>query len=176
VRDPALSAADNSGLDASELEVVLRLFVAESEEGLTLMESGLLRLEQHPGDSETAARVFRAAHTLKGNSGAFGLTALGALAHTVEDVLDDLREGRSPVTPERITLLLEGVDALRQLLARGSEAPQELRGPHAELRRRLAASRRVAAGAEYRVDRGPGLTAVTDTGTLRITFGLFFPT
>lgn len=143
-----MSSADNSGLDASEIEAVLRLFVAESEDGFALMQSGLLRMERHPGDREAVAQVFRAAHSLKGNSGAFGLTALGALAHAVEDVLDDLREGRSPVTPERITLLQEGVDALRQLLARGSEAPQELQGPHEELRRRLADSRRVAAGAD----------------------------
>jgi two-component system, chemotaxis family, sensor kinase CheA len=142
-----LSAADNSGLDASEIEAVLRLFVAESEEGLALMEGGLLRIEQHPGDSEAVAEVFRAAHSLKGNSGSFGLTALGALAHAVEDVLDDMREGRSPANPERITLLLESVDAMRQLLARGSDAPLELQGVHAELRQRLAVSRQTAAGA-----------------------------
>jgi two-component system chemotaxis sensor kinase CheA len=146
VVDPAVT--DNSGLDPVELEAARRLFIAEAEEGLAVVESGLLGLEQRPDDAEVIASVFRAVHTLKGNSGAFGLTAVGALAHALEDVLGDFRKGASAPTSQRISLLLAGVDALRDLLAEGSAAPRELSGPIEDLRIRLAALRGTpAAGA-----------------------------
>jgi two-component system, chemotaxis family, sensor kinase CheA len=137
-----VAAGDDTGLDAKEIEIVLRLFMAEADEGFGTMEGGLLRMEQQPDDRDSVAQVFRAAHSLKGNAAAFGLTALGSLAHAVEDVLDDLRERRISATPGRITLLLASVDALRQLLAAGAQAPPQLTGSHAELQRRLVAARR----------------------------------
>jgi two-component system chemotaxis sensor kinase CheA len=146
-----LSAAEDSGLDAAEIEAVLRLFVAEAEEGLTIMEGGLLRLEQQPDDTEAVAQVFRAAHSLKGNSATFSLTALGALAHAVEDVLDDVREGRCSVTPRRVTLLL----------ASGTAAPRELEGAHAELLRQLAAVRATAPASGDAAGAGPEPVAET---------------
>lgn len=136
-----MAAGDDTGLDVKEIEIVLRLFMAEAEEGFGVMEGGLLRMEQQPDDREAVAQVFRAAHSLKGNAAAFGLTALGALAHVVEDVLDDLREGRIAVTPDRITLLLASVDVLRELLAAGTQGPQRLIGPHLELQQRLLSAR-----------------------------------
>jgi two-component system, chemotaxis family, sensor kinase CheA len=159
----AVAAGDDTGLDAKELDIVLRVFMAEAEEGFGIMESGLLRMEQHPDDRDSVAQVFRAAHSLKGNAAAFGLTALGALAHAVEDMLGDLRETRISATPDRITLLLASVDALRQLLAGGTQAPQQLVGPHAEIQRRLIAAREADGSGGAATPEGPALPAQPPT-------------
>jgi two-component system, chemotaxis family, sensor kinase CheA len=153
-----VSPAEDSGLDAKEMEIVLRVFMAEALEGLDTMEDGLLRMEQRRDDREAVALVFRAAHSLKGNSASFGLTALCALAHAVEDVLGDLREGRITATPGRITLLLASVDALRGLLARGTQAAQQLDGPHAGLRDQLVATRQAEGASD---DTTPGAPATS---------------
>lgn len=150
-----MATAEDTGLDAKEIEIVLRLFMAEAEEAFGVIEGGLLRMEQQPDDPEAVAQVFRAAHSLKGNASAFGLTALAALAHAVEDVLGDLREGRIATTPDRVTLLLASVDALRQLLARGAEAPQQLEGPHAELRQRLVSARQAEGSSGEAIPASP---------------------
>src|SRR5213596_1334157 len=71
---------------------LLRIFAAETEENLAAMEEGLLRLEAHPENAaQHVDQVFRAAHTLKGNSSSLGFTAMAALAHDAEHLLDRVR-------------------------------------------------------------------------------------
>ena len=102
-------------------DALLSLFFEESEEGLSAMEQALLALEEAPSEPEPLKTLFRAAHTLKGNSGSLGFVELAALTHGLEDVLDRLRRGSLAVDRSVIDLLLVSVDALRALLreARG---------------------------------------------------------
>lgn len=99
-----------------EREELLRIYLAEAEEVLATLEEMLVVLERRPGDAETINAVFRAAHTLKGNSASVGLDAPAKLAHAMEDLLEEVREGRFTVTPALITLLLRSGDALRRLI------------------------------------------------------------
>jgi two-component system chemotaxis sensor kinase CheA len=98
------------------MAALLEAFVAESEEGLTAAEEALLVLERTPEDADSLALVFRAVHTLKGNSGIFDFDAMTRVAHAMEDLLDRLRDGHTVVSNGIITLLLESVDVLRALL------------------------------------------------------------
>src|SRR6185437_14528169 len=93
------------------------IFLSEAEEQMELLSQDLLRLE-HEGDtsSELLQEIFRAAHTLKGASGAIGHQRMARLTHAVETVLDQVRHHLLPVTTQMIDLLLQGVDALRVLL------------------------------------------------------------
>lgn len=91
-------------------------FFEESEEHLQTMEEGLLQLEQRPDDHDLLNRIFRAAHSIKGNSGMFGFTTISDFTHKIENVLDGLRQGRVAVTKPIIDLLLEGTDGLRRLV------------------------------------------------------------
>jgi two-component system, chemotaxis family, sensor kinase CheA len=130
-------------IDRDEL---LKEFVPESEELLATMEEGLLALERLPGDSDSLAAVFRAAHTLKGNAMVFGFSAVVEVAHAVEDLLDALRGKSVAVTPAVVTLLLSSLDALRGALARcldGSPNPGDV---EALLRELSAAAGHVATG------------------------------
>ena len=61
--------------------------------------------------------LFRAAHTLKGSSRAMGFLAVGDLTHEMENVLDDLRNGKLAVSTPIVDALLECLDALAALIA-----------------------------------------------------------
>jgi two-component system chemotaxis sensor kinase CheA len=91
------------------------LFIAEAEEHIANLESGLLRLEQG-GDGAVIAELFRSAHTLKGSAGAAGLAGMSQLAHAMENLLDQVRNGTKAVTAELIDALLMGVDLLRAMV------------------------------------------------------------
>lgn len=104
-------------------DALLRVFIAEAEENLAVMEESLVALERSPGDGELIAAIFRAAHTLKGNCASVGLDTVVELAHVSEDLLHELREKRFGVTGELITLLLGAADALKTLI------PQALADP-----------------------------------------------
>ena len=117
-------------LDRAEL---LQIFSAESEENLRDMELAFLQLESSPQDDETLQAIFRAAHTIKGNAAGLGFPALAKFAHGVEDVLDGLRTGAMVLTTPLATLLLQTVDALRQLVAAAVSGTDELLPEHLEL-------------------------------------------
>jgi two-component system chemotaxis sensor kinase CheA len=103
-------------LDNTSMAALLEAFIAESDEGLTAAEEALLILERTPEDAGSLALVFRAVHTIKGNSGIFDFDAITTVAHAMEDLLERLRAGQTVVSNGIITLLLECVDVLRGLL------------------------------------------------------------
>ncbi|HYI08736.1 MAG TPA: chemotaxis protein CheA [Thermoanaerobaculia bacterium] len=103
-------------LDNQSMAALLEAFIAESDEGLTAAEEALLVLERTPEHADSLALVFRAVHTIKGNSGIFEFDAMTRIAHAMEDLLDRLRAGQTVVSNGIITLLLESVDVLRGLL------------------------------------------------------------
>lgn len=91
-------------------------FFTESAEHVETIETGLLDLEQRPQDLDLLNRIFRAAHSIKGNAGMFDFTVIGGLTHQMENVLDLLRNEKMPVTPHVIDVLLRGLDGLKGLL------------------------------------------------------------
>ena len=95
---------------------LLGAFFEESAEATELLEAGLLKLEAG-GGAVVVDEVFRAAHSIKGGAATFGFAEVGALAHDMETLLDQIRAGTRPPAPETMALLLEGVDALRDQLA-----------------------------------------------------------
>jgi two-component system chemotaxis sensor kinase CheA len=117
-------------IDRAEL---LQIFSAESEENLREMEVAFVQLESAPQDEETLQAIFRAAHTIKGNAAGLGFPALAKFAHGVEDVLDGLRAGATMLTTPLATILLQTVDALRQLVAGAVKGSDELLPEHLEL-------------------------------------------
>ena len=112
---------------------LLQIFSAESEENLREMEVGFVQLESTPQDEETLQAIFRGAHTIKGNAAGLGFPALAKFAHGVEDVLDGLRTGATVLTTPLATILLQAVDALRQLVTGAVKGNDELHPDHIEL-------------------------------------------
>jgi two-component system chemotaxis sensor kinase CheA len=112
---------------AVDLSHFQEAFFTESAEHVETMESGLLELEQRPQDLDLLNRIFRAAHSVKGNAGMFNFMAIGGLTHKMENVLDLLRNEQMSVTPHVIDVLLRALDGLKSLLDAaqgGSEAAE----------------------------------------------------
>lgn len=106
-------------------DVILKNFLLESADGLSLMEQCILELELHPDGGEAIQSIFRVVHTIKGNASLLEIEGLLAFSHTAEDLLDCLRNGTLSITPEIITLLLEVVDTLRQMVAAAGQGKDE---------------------------------------------------
>ena len=94
----------------------IHAFVSECRESITDLNNALLALEDDPGDDEAIESVFRTAHTLKGNFGAMGFSNASELAHVLEDLLDEIRDGEIEVTPAIMDAAFEGVDRIETIV------------------------------------------------------------
>ncbi|MDO9006798.1 MAG: chemotaxis protein CheA [Thiobacillus sp.] len=99
-----------------DLGDALQTFFAESRSLLQDMEEGLLRLESAPDDAEAINAVFRAAHTIKGSSGLFGLDDIVAFTHKAENVLDRVRNNELALSEDLIGLFLGCRDHIERLV------------------------------------------------------------
>jgi len=114
-------------------------FLVESGENLDQLDRDLIALEESPDDPQRLASIFRTVHTIKGNSGFFGFSKLGALTHSGEHLLGRLRDGKIRLNDRVTGTLYSMVDAVRSILhtieSTGVEGEQDFR----ELSQTLAA-------------------------------------
>ncbi|MBN4056837.1 chemotaxis protein CheA [bacterium AH-315-J21] len=92
-------------------------FLVEAGDIIESLDNDLVALESSPDDLELLDNIFRAAHTIKGNSSFLGLDQITDLTHKMEDVLNRLRKGEIHVEKDVMDALLEGLDNLKLLLA-----------------------------------------------------------
>jgi two-component system, chemotaxis family, sensor kinase CheA len=112
-------------------------FLAESYENLDRLDRDLVSLEKDPRNRESLAGVFRTIHTIKGTCGFLGFGKLEKVAHSGENLLSLLRDGRLILTPEITTVLLGMVDAIRQILSEIKTSGQEGNADYSDLLERL---------------------------------------
>ena len=91
-------------------------FQEEAREILLDLESALLELNEKHDDAEVVGRAFRALHTIKGSGAMFGFDAIAAFTHDIENVFDQIRNGRLRATPDLINLSLAAVDQIKAML------------------------------------------------------------
>ena len=103
---------------------LLSAFINESREHLTTIEADLLAIEEGGAnvDTELVNKVFRAAHSIKGASGFFGLVKVKELAHKAETVLDMLRSKKMTPNAEITNVLLAAFDQLREMINHSTES------------------------------------------------------
>lgn len=99
-----------------ELDETLQTFIAESRELLQQMEEALLDMERHPNDPDMINAIFRAAHTIKGSAGLFGLDSLVGFTHVVESVLDRVRDQQLKLDENLGALLFKAADHMGRLV------------------------------------------------------------
>ena len=103
-------------IDINNETDIRKIYFIESRELLDSMETSLLSLEKDSGDKDSINSIFRAAHTIKGNSGMFSFGRIGDFTHVLENLLVAVRNGTVTVNPEMIGLLLECHDFIQLLL------------------------------------------------------------
>ena len=92
------------------------LFIEEAQENLQALNQVLLQLEKEPSNVEPLNEIFRLAHTTKGMAATMGYDNIAHLAHSMEDLLDELRQGTLEVEPRLFDLLFDCLDALGTML------------------------------------------------------------
>ena len=71
---------------------LLNEFIVEAKANIDQMEEILLKANCFSSNNGNIDALFRAAHSIKGTAGFFGLSKITTLAHVMESVLDELRE------------------------------------------------------------------------------------
>ncbi len=99
-----------------DLDEVLNTFVIEARELLQNMEESLLDIERGATDGDAINAIFRAAHTIKGSAGLFGLDFVVGFTHNAESVLDKVRSNELKMEGEMVALMLEVCDHLGRLI------------------------------------------------------------
>ncbi len=98
-----------------DIEILLS-FIKESQEHLENIEEKILKLES--SNDETALNeIFRSMHTIKGNSSFFGFDPIKKLSHSLETLLDNLRNKTIQINPDITDILLEGTDILNGMIS-----------------------------------------------------------
>jgi len=115
------------------LDQALQTFIVESTELLDDMEAALLGIRETEDRASAINAIFRAAHTIKGSAGLFGLDPIVEFTHVVESVLDRVREGTIGIDDPLVALLLECSDHMGSLIRALADGQTE-RDAAAELR------------------------------------------
>ncbi len=110
--------------------------VQEGRELLAAMEDALLAIETEGYTEERVNAIFRAAHTIKGSAGLFGLQSLVSFTHVAESLLDQVRNGELVMEGAMLSLLLTCGDYIGSLLT-AVENGSEMQEPNAILRAHL---------------------------------------
>jgi len=91
-------------------------FVSETLEHLESIEVNVLGLEENPEDQETINKIFRPFHTIKGVAGFLNLKNIQKMAHSTENLLDDVRNGIHPMDDQVIDVVLNVGDFLKTMV------------------------------------------------------------
>ena len=119
------------------MDELLTEFLTETNENLGFLDVELVKLEQNPNNPELLANIFRLVHTIKGTCGFLGLPRLESVAHASENILGKFRDGKIEVTPAAVTIILESLDCIKDLLGVLEETEAEPEGNDNDLIARL---------------------------------------
>ena len=102
-------------------------FVIEANEHLADIENQLLSIEESGADVDVdlVNEVFRGIHSIKGAAGFLDLTAINNLAHSLENILNMMRNRELCPTSATIDVMLRAADKLRGLISEVESSNEE---------------------------------------------------
>ena len=90
-------------------------FKAETSEHLQALNKGLLELEQEPDATAVLESLLREIHTIKGSAAMIEFDSISDIAHSIEDVLIEIKDRRVEVGAVS-SVLFDSLDAIETLL------------------------------------------------------------
>lgn len=120
------------------MDDLLSEFLTETAESLDVVDVELVKFEQEPTNSGILDNIFRLVHTIKGTCGFLGLPRLEALAHSAETLMGKYRDGATP-TSEGVSLILDTIDRLKEILEQLEQEGSEPEGVDQDLIQQLDA-------------------------------------
>lgn len=108
-------SGDNTGNGDLSQFSMLDLFRMEADSQTQILTDGLLAMERLKDDAGAIESMMRAAHSIKGAAAIVGLEVVVQLAHGMEDAFIAAQHGKLALSPNRVDVLLAGVDLILQL-------------------------------------------------------------
>ena len=112
---------------------ILVEFIIEAREILDQLDMDFVLLEKTPDDKKLVGNIFRAIHTLKGSSGFFAFKRLEKVTHAGETLLGKIRDGSLELDKQKTSLLLDTLDAVREIVAGIEATNTEPEGDNSQL-------------------------------------------
>lgn len=112
-------------------------FSDDAMEVIADMEKSLLLMETNPDDPALIQQVFRAMHTLKGNSSMFGFKVITEFTHHLESIYEHVRSGQKRITKQIIDVTLDSLDHLTYLAKNQGELDIQHQKTHDNLTARV---------------------------------------
>lgn len=100
-----------------QLEKYKKLFISEVNSYIEKLNVIILELEKKH-DSKTVEEVFRIFHTLKGMAATMGYEDIVNVSHKIENVLQEVKDGKSKITEEIISDIINAVDRIESFLGK----------------------------------------------------------
>ncbi|HCW06315.1 MAG TPA: chemotaxis protein CheA [Cytophagales bacterium] len=92
------------------------IFLAEAMSNFEEINRLLTNLEKDAKEKNTIHSLFRITHTLKGNAAGMGFQGIAELAHVLEDLFGEVRDGRISLDTNLFTSIYKAVDILGDLI------------------------------------------------------------
>lgn len=115
------------------MDDLIQEFLTETTENLAQLDVDIVALEKDNNNTDLLSNIFRTIHTIKGTCGFIGLPRLEKVAHAGENVLGKFRDGELEVTPGAITVILECIDRIKDILTAIEETGSEPEGDDSAL-------------------------------------------
>ncbi len=92
-------------------------FISEASESLLNLDNEIVELESNPENDKLLGKIFRVMHTIKGTCGFLGLDKLASVAHAGENILDQMRSKKIPISSENISIIFESIDTIKDIVS-----------------------------------------------------------
>ncbi|MRG76940.1 MAG: chemotaxis protein CheA [ANME-2 cluster archaeon] len=100
----------------SDLEKYKDIHVSDMREHLQNMNRSFVELEHDPGNIDLLNEIFRAVHTIKGNSATMEYDDVAHLAHEMENLLDKIRNKEITIDREIMDIFFESFDVIESMI------------------------------------------------------------
>jgi two-component system chemotaxis sensor kinase CheA len=111
---------------------LIGIYLEDARLHLEALDHCLLALEREGVEPETVSRILGPLHTLKGNSGMMGFTAIKDYVHRLEDVFARVGDEDIVLDAPAFDLLFNGASALRQAVEEACRGRAEMKDLRAE--------------------------------------------
>ena len=100
----------------TNLDKLKEIFKVEVDELIDSAEDVLISIEKDKENEDLMNEIFRIFHSIKGSAGVVGFEDMAFFAHGVENVLDRVRNKEVSITKGLISLILDSVDIIKDLV------------------------------------------------------------
>ena len=112
-----------------ELNDILNIFKAESEEIIQSLNDGFMELEKNPEDKTPLKKLFQLAHSIKGAARMLGFNSIQDLAHKLEDILSYWKKEEVKIEEDAFEIIYEACDLLTELVNKSVELKTDYNSP-----------------------------------------------